>query len=93
MAGNNYEVTISGIYLKNGNSTEIKYKVNMFDITSVKASTLTLNPTSMSLTFIGAVEYYASLDVKIIDGIDCSAENVNYVTIQITNKNDEELER
>jgi len=50
LPGNNYEVTVSGIYKKDGTATEIKYKVNMFDITTVKPSCMTINPTSMSLT-------------------------------------------
>lgn len=50
LPGNNFEVTVSGIYKKDGTATEIKYKVNMFDITTVKPSCMTINPTSMSLT-------------------------------------------
>lgn len=48
--GNNYEVNISGITDKSGNSTQIRYKVSFFNITSVKASCITINPASMNLT-------------------------------------------
>ncbi len=50
LVGDNYEVTISGIFKKDGTATTIKYKVNLFDVTSVQPSCVALSPASMNLT-------------------------------------------
>ena len=62
-----------------------EYYVDIEGASSVVSLVKRDDPTSKNFTFTGAVKYFVNVDVKLIEGNDCSASNVEDVMVSDVN--------